>query len=102
MLLASLEIPVETAIRALPRGFDAGMLTILNPAPAPALAESAVRELLSSRGRHHAQPRRGPGAGGDECGIRRPKPDWTACGRRLHAMGPGGGCDHAGIGAAAG
>ena len=41
VLLVGLEIPVETAIRALRRGFEAGMQTILNPAPAPALSESA-------------------------------------------------------------
>ncbi len=60
---SSLEIPVETAIRALRRGFDAGMLTILNPAPAPALSESGVKELLSAAVDDHAEPRRGPGAG---------------------------------------
>ena len=48
VLLASLEIPVETAIRALRRGFEAGMLTILNPAPAPSLSGSRAKELLSA------------------------------------------------------
>jgi ribokinase len=46
VLLVSLEVPVPTAIRALRRGFDAGMLTILNPAPAPALARAEVEELF--------------------------------------------------------
>jgi ribokinase len=48
VLLVSLEIPVRTAIRALRRGFDADMVTILNPAPAPALSEPEMRELLSA------------------------------------------------------
>ena len=47
VLLVSLEIPVETAITAMRRGAQAGMLTILNPAPAPALSESGAKELLS-------------------------------------------------------
>jgi ribokinase len=48
VLLVSLEIPLPTAIRVLRRGFDAGMFTILNPAPAPALSEPEVRELFKS------------------------------------------------------
>ena len=48
VLLAGLEIPVETARRALERGSTAGMLTILNPAPVPTLAESEVRGLLAA------------------------------------------------------
>jgi len=48
VLLVSLEIPVPTAIRALRRGFDAEMFTILNPAPAPVLSELEMRELLSA------------------------------------------------------
>ena len=47
VLLTGLEIPVETAIRAMRRAVEAGMLTILNPAPAPALSESGAKELLS-------------------------------------------------------
>jgi ribokinase len=48
VLLVSLEIPVPTAIRALRRGFDRGMVTILNPAPAPALSQPELKEVLSS------------------------------------------------------
>ena len=44
-------------------GLRAGMFTILNPAPVPALSESEATELLSGRRRDHAEPRRGPGAG---------------------------------------
>jgi len=47
VLLAGLEIQIETAIRALRRGHEAGMTTILNPAPAPVLRESGLRGLLS-------------------------------------------------------
>src|SRR5262249_49533179 len=46
VLLVSLEIPLETAIRAIRRGFASGMTTILNPAPAPSLPEPEVRDLL--------------------------------------------------------
>ena len=46
VLLVSLEIPIETASRALRRGGDAGMLTDPESGPAPALPESRVRELL--------------------------------------------------------
>src|SRR5262245_34335341 len=48
VLLASVEIPVETVIRALRRGAEAEMLTILNPAPVPGMPEPELRELLSS------------------------------------------------------
>ena len=88
MLLVSLEIPLETAIRALRRGFDAGMFTILNPAPAPALSESEVRELLSdvmviTPNRVEALALAGmtPDAAVE--------PDWAACGLRLIEMGAG-------------
>jgi ribokinase len=48
VLLAGLEIPVETAVRALHRGARAGMRTILNPAPVPSIAADRVRELLAA------------------------------------------------------
>jgi ribokinase len=87
VLLVSLEVPLETAIRALRRGFEAEMQTILNPAPAPALSEPEVRQLLSAA--RMITPNRGealalagmaekPGA----------EPDWLACGLRLKAFGP--------------
>jgi ribokinase len=47
VLLVSLEIPLETAVRALRRGAGAGMTTILNPAPAPSLSRSEATRLLS-------------------------------------------------------
>ena len=86
VLLVSLEIPVPTAIRALRRGFDAEMFTILNPAPAPALSEPELRELLSTavvitpnrvEALALAGMARDPGA----------EPDWPACGFRLKEMG---------------
>ena len=66
--------PSKTAIRALRRGFEAGMQTILNPAPAPALSEPEVEELLSAATHDHAEPRRGPGAGRHDRTIRGPSP----------------------------
>jgi ribokinase len=87
VLLASLEIPAETASRALRRGFDAGMLTILNPAPAPTLSEPELKELLSATtiitpNRVEALALAGwaPESGAE--------PDWTACGFRLREIGP--------------
>jgi ribokinase len=47
ILLAGLEIPVVTAIRAMRRGRAAKMTVILNPAPAPSNVDQDVRELLS-------------------------------------------------------
>jgi ribokinase len=47
VLLISLEIPLPTASRALRRGWDAEMFTILNPAPAPALPEGEIRQLFT-------------------------------------------------------
>ena len=88
VLLASLEIPVETAIRALRRGIEAGMRTILNPAPAPSLSESEATELLVGRDRDHTQPRRGAGAGRHGPPRHGVEPDWAACGSRLQQMGP--------------
>jgi ribokinase len=87
LLLVSLEIPVKTAIRALHRGFEAGMRTILNPAPAPALAESEIQELLSAA--KMVTPNRLEAlalAGMND--DRAVEPDWPECGSRLKAMGP--------------
>jgi ribokinase len=87
VLLVSLEIPVATAIRALQRGFEAAMYTILNPAPAPALSEAGVMALLAAA--RMLTPNRGEAlalAGmTEEPGV---EPDWSACGIRLKAMGP--------------
>jgi ribokinase len=87
VLLVSLEIPLETAIRALHRGRDAGIFTILNPAPAPAISEARISELLSVA--MAITPNR------DEAmalaGVRpdpEAEPDWIACGQHLVAMGP--------------
>jgi ribokinase len=86
VMLVSLEIPLQTAIRALKRGWDAEMFTILNPAPAPALSEAEVRELFAgvmaiTPNRVEALTLSGmtPEAGAE--------PDWRACGLRLK-MGP--------------
>jgi ribokinase len=86
VLLVSLEIPLETAIRALRRGIDAEMFTILNPAPAPAISESEVRALLSvamaiTPNRDEALALAGMTPDSDS------EPDWTACGHHLVAMG---------------
>jgi ribokinase len=86
VLLVSLEIPLETAIRAIRRGFDAGMYTILNPAPAPSLPESGVRELLKdvvvlTPNRVEAMALAGMAPDADI------EPDWGECGLRLIGMG---------------
>ena len=87
MLLVSLEIPLETAIRALRRGWDAGMFTILNPAPAPSLSEPEVRELLT--GAMAITPNRVEAlALAGMTPDAQAEPDWTACGFRLKEMGP--------------
>jgi ribokinase len=48
VLLAGLEIPISTAIRAMKRAKAGGMTVILNPAPVPSPTESEVSILLSS------------------------------------------------------
>jgi ribokinase len=85
VLLTSLEIPVETAVGALRRGAAAGMLTILNPAPVPAMPEPELRELLSAAAvitpnRVEAMALTGmtPEAGA--------QPDWVRCADRLLAV----------------
>jgi ribokinase len=47
VLLAGLEVPMETAARAIERGSLAGMRVILNPAPVPTATESVTAGLLS-------------------------------------------------------
>ena len=47
MLLAGLEIPIATAVRAIERGARAGMRVILNPAPVPESAGAITQGLLS-------------------------------------------------------
>jgi ribokinase len=86
VLLVSLEIPLETATRAIRRGFDAGMSTILNPAPAPSLSESGVRELVRNvmvltPNRVEAMALAGIAPDADV------EPDWREIGLRLVGMG---------------
>lgn len=87
VLLVSLEIPVETARRALERGRDGGMFTILNPAPAPALDGPELRGLLA-RCRlvtpNRLEALRLTGMAPEEVAS---EPDWSACGRRLIELG---------------
>ncbi len=69
------------------RGFEAGMCTILNPAPAPAAKDREIPNLLSAT--RIVTPNRGEAlalAGMAEHSG--PEPDWEACGSRLRAMGP--------------
>jgi ribokinase len=86
MLLVSLEIPLQTAARALRRGFEAGMFTILNPAPAPALPMPELRELLSAV--TFFTPNRAEALA--LAGIEPPgetEPDWGKVSLRLNKMG---------------
>ena len=85
VLLAGLEIPIPTAIRAMRRGKSRRMAVILNPAPAPSLSEPEVSALLSvadiiTPNRVEAIMLAGIGTG------QRPEP--SACARRLLTMGP--------------
>jgi ribokinase len=85
-LLAGLEVPIETAIRAMRRGREAGMVTILNPAPAPVLDEPTARELLSvatviTPNRVEALALAGMAT------ERSAEPDWKLCADRLRARG---------------
>jgi ribokinase len=84
ILLAGLEIPFPTAIRAMRRGKTAGMMVVLNPAPAPALTRSEVEALLSvadvvTPNRVEALMLAGQDGG---------RLDPAACARRLLALGP--------------
>jgi ribokinase len=87
VLLVSLEIPLETAIRALQRGWDSGMFTILNPAPAPSLSPPEVKELLT-RVMAITPNRVEALALGGMTPDAEAEPDWSACGFRLKEMGP--------------
>ncbi|MFO0891488.1 MAG: ribokinase [Isosphaeraceae bacterium] len=85
VLLAGLEIPIPTAIRAMRRGKAAGMTVVLNPAPAPSLSQTEVEVLLSvadiaTPNRVEALMLAGTGGGG--------RPDPAGCARRLLALGP--------------
>ncbi len=86
VLLAGLEIPVETAIRAMRRGVQAGMLTILNPAPAPALSESGAKELLSAATVVTPNGVEALALAGMPSGTPA-EPDWKLCAERLLAQG---------------
>ncbi len=86
VLLVGLEIPIETAARAIERGSRAGMRVILNPAPVPASAESITDGLLSlvdvltpNRLEAFALARMSPDSSHE--------PGWIACANRLLQTG---------------
>jgi ribokinase len=86
VLLAGLEIPVESAARAIERSSHAGMRVILNPAPVPSSPEVITAALLSfvdvlTPNRVEALALAGldPYADSD--------PDWNDCALRLLAAG---------------
>jgi ribokinase len=86
VLLAGLEIPVATALRAMERGSRAGMQVVLNPAPVPSLSSSETTTLL--RAANVITPNQGEAlalAGMDA----RPasEPDWELCAGRLLEAG---------------
>ncbi len=83
VLLASLEIPIETAVRAIRRGFDAGMTTILNPAPAPDV--SALQDLREAI---YLTPNRTEAMAMVGIPSDLPvEPDWIDCAFRLKELG---------------
>ena len=86
VLLTGLEIPVETALSAMRRGAQAGMLTILNPAPAPALSESDTRDLLSFATVVTPNGVEALALAGMPSGTPA-EPDWKLCAERLLAQG---------------
>jgi ribokinase len=86
VLLAGLEVPVETAARAIERGARAGMRVILNPAPVPSSSEVNIAALLSfvdvlTPNRVEALAL----AGVD--GYTDSDPDWNDCALRLLSAG---------------
>jgi ribokinase len=85
VLLTGLEIPIPSAIRAMRRGKLSGMTVILNPAPAPSLAEDEVSMLLAASDiitPNRVEAMMLAGIRGGE----RPEPALCAC--RLLAKGP--------------
>jgi ribokinase len=86
VLLTGLEIPVETATRALERAVESKLLTVLNPAPVPTLQESVASQLLSAAtvitpNRIEAMALAGMASDGSK------EPDWKLCADRLIGMG---------------
>ena len=85
ILLAGLEIPIPTAIRAMRRGKSSGMTVILNPAPAPSLSAQEVAVLLSVA--DIITPNRVEAI--MLAGIRQgERPEPASCARRLLELGP--------------
>jgi ribokinase len=88
VLLAGLEIPVETACRAMERGFQAGMRIVLNPAPVPSGSQSLATALCCKA--HVVTPNRVEAlalAGMDTDSAA--EPDWDGCAGRLLEAGAG-------------
>jgi ribokinase len=89
VLLVGLEIPVETALRAMERGRRAGMPVILNPAPAHALSTRQTTALLKTAdvitpNQVEALALAGMAATGSAN-----EPDWEQCADRLLEAGAG-------------
>jgi ribokinase len=88
VLVAGLEIPLTTAIRAMQRGAAGGMQVILNPAPVPPLSRPEVIDLLSNA--DVVIPNRGEAlalAGLDSSSAA--EPEWLRCAGRLLEAGAG-------------
>jgi ribokinase len=86
VLLVGLEIPIETAVRAIERGSRAGMRVILNPAPIPSSPDSmapgvlALVDVLTPNRLEALALARMSVDTSDE-------PDWKQCGDRLLETG---------------
>ena len=86
VLLVGLEIPIETAARAIERGARAGMRVVLNPAPVPERADAITPGLLSlvdvlTPNRLEALALAGLCPNADS------EPDWNGCADRLLGAG---------------
>jgi ribokinase len=86
VLLTNLEIPPETATHAMKRAYEAQMLTILNPAPAPVRSESAAKDLMSFATVITPNHGEALALAGMDWGSPA-EPDWRPCADCLLAMG---------------
>jgi len=88
VLVAGLEIPVDTAIRAIERGSGAGMRVVLNPAPVPPLSRAETIALLSKADVVTPNRVEALALAGMDTELAA-EPDWGRCAGRLLEAGAG-------------